>query len=388
MFTWLNRNSRKKGDRKLGDRVETGTKLKKLHVKNVQSIKDLVVTFDENGVFQFKGANNVGKSALLKALTVVMRNVSNNQYKDFLRDEEKTFEVTFEDFSGNKVHLSRGAVDFYEWEINGKKGRMDKTQGKVPLEVRDFFNLYEENEKTKTCLNIRLPRETLLFVDTTPGDNAMMFQKALGTEEYMLAIKQVDSRAREINKEVKLVEGYLEQEQETLDETNKKLATEEQSVKNMERYEEKLRQEYEEFKQVEHMLQLTGEYASKKKEVKEKKEIIQQLDVKPIKDGIDKLSALIAVEDAILEKEKLEKSIKQKNNKLDQFNLDNFDKEFQQIEKIEEFISLFQAYKLMVTDLKEKKEQGEQAKAELDAFKEEVDVCPFCGSELSESHTH
>src|SRR5690625_719867 len=158
---------------------DSSMKIRKLTVKNFQSIKEITVTFDENGIFRFTGLNNVGKSAILKAMTIVMRNISNNQYKEFLRDETNSFEITVWDFSDNWVRLSRGAVDFYEWSIDGKSGRMDRTQGKVPLEVQGYFNLYEENEKTKACLNVRLPREVLLFVDTTPGDNAMMFQKAL-----------------------------------------------------------------------------------------------------------------------------------------------------------------------------------------------------------------
>src|SRR5699024_5221978 len=212
-------------------------KIKSVEVINFQSIRKLKVEFDKKGVFRFKGLNNTGKSAFLKAITTLMRNVSNNNYKDFLRDGADTFQVKMKDFHGNWVKLSRGAEDFYEWEIGGRKDRVDKTKGKVPQELQKFFNLYVETEKTKECLNVRLPREVLLFIDTTAGDNAMMLQKALGTEEYMLGIKRVDRQGREINKEVKIIEKYLEKETEKLDGSKSELAVKKQKLEEIERYE-------------------------------------------------------------------------------------------------------------------------------------------------------
>lgn len=185
-------------------------KLKQLEVKNFQSLKDCTIDFDESGVYHVAGKHNIGKSAVVKAINTLFQNVSRYKYKYYIRDNETSFYIkgTFHD--GSEITLSRGENDYYEWKLPSGDGIFNRTDGKIPVEVEKYLNLYIDNEKTKECLNIRTPRSKLLFVDTTVGDNYYLFQKALKTEEFVLATRLANSKKRRVSTNIKKVEEYKE----------------------------------------------------------------------------------------------------------------------------------------------------------------------------------
>lgn len=198
-------------------------KFKKLRIKNFLAYKEIEFDFEENGAYHIWGENNTGKSAMLYAIRTLIRNVSNIHYKSFLRDDCASFLIEAEMWDGNRITLSRGATDYYEWFIDGNRGFLDKTKGKVPDAVEEYFNFYIDNEKTKECLNLRMARDTLLFVDSTAGDSAYLLQKALGTEDILLAMKLGEAKRKELKKEAKVFEGIIETEDEKMKKVNEKL---------------------------------------------------------------------------------------------------------------------------------------------------------------------
>src|SRR5699024_7201499 len=363
-------------------------KIKKVRVKNFQSIKDLEVDFEEKGVYRFKGLNNTGKSAFLKAMTFLMRNVSNNNYKDYLRDGEDTFKVSMEDYEGNKVTLSRGAVDFYEWDIGGIEERVNKTGGKVPVELQKYFNLYEENEKTKECLNIRLPREVLLFIDTSPGDNAMMLQKALGTEEYMLAIKKVDKQGKSIKKEVDVLDKYMDKEVEKLDRTKTELVTKQNYLSEIERYERKLRNDYDDYIKITDLVEKSEEVAYRQRELREKKKILDGFEFYEVKESIDTLQVIEEQINKMKKIKDLEDSLQSKKERLEDIQYEGIKKDINILEKIEQAIEVGTNLATSKRRLKSKKQKLDESEKELKEFKDELGVCPFCGGSLEKCHVH
>lgn len=188
-------------------------KLKTLRIRNLLAIKDATVEFDENGVFHIKGRNNVGKSALLKAINILWNNVNQIEVKEFLRDNTTTFVLDAEMHDGSTVKLSRGTTDYYVWNILGVEGRLDKTKGKVPEILHKYYNLYTDNERTHECLNVRLPRDILTFVDTTKTETYYLVQKALRTEEYILAAQKAEAKKREITNSQKQIKQFIERDQ-------------------------------------------------------------------------------------------------------------------------------------------------------------------------------
>lgn len=401
-------------------------KIKHLRIKNFQSIKDIEFEFDEKGVNRFSGPNNIGKSVVLKAIATIMLNVSNRYYKEFIRDEEDTFEIRLEDFEGNWVHLSRGAVDFYAWSINGEEGREDRTDGKVPVVLKKYFNLYNEEEKTKECLNIRLPDDSLLFVNTTPGDNAMMFQKALGTEDYMLGIKLVDKKGNEIKKEIKLENKYLEKETEKLTEAESDLQKTIKDVEELERYETILKTHKNKYVKILDMEESTEEVMLLRKYVKENKTALEEFNLNEIKDGLKELSKLETVIDLaeevrdkgelIKDKNKTLSSIKVKElnknidiyrrivesidvyedvskikNKLSKVvkvnvNSNDLQKDINLVSKINGVMEVVQNIKELTNKIKQGKDDYNKLNLEIKKIEKEMGHCPTCGTAFPHEH--
>lgn len=264
-------------------------KIKKLRIRNFLALKDITLDFSEQGVFHLYGANNIGKSAIVSAISAVLRNVSNNQYKDFLRDDCVTFRIDLKTWEDNTITLSRGTTDYYEWDINGVSGRMDKTGGKVPKAVKDYVNLYVDEQKTKECLNIRLPRSLLTFVDMTGGDNAHLFQKALGTEEFLLSMKLSESKRREVVKEKTVLDKYREREVQKLREVEVVLSDERIKLERVEGYESVLKAEYGMYKKIEEVVESARDLQVASNKVKEAENKLKDIDTDRVKTALEEL---------------------------------------------------------------------------------------------------
>lgn len=391
-------------------------KIKTLTIKDFQSVKNIKIEFSPSGVTRFSGPNNIGKSVILKAINAVMQNISNRNYKEYIRDNEDTFEVIVEDFDGNVVHLSRGDVDFYAWTIDGKEGREDRTGGRVPKAVRDYFNVYIEEEKTKECLNVRLPGDRLLFVDTSAGDNAMLFQRALGTEDYMLGIKRVDKIGRDLKKETKLIEKYLEQEESKLKDVEVELSDLQQSVANIERYEDVLKVEWGKLEKVFEVEKDTEDYVTLKSEITTNKEILKELridqlgkeiegikhlkemseieeDVRGLRNNIKKLKAikvdtelgkdlgvLQEIQEVITVQTEVD-SLAASVQRMVDIEVDvGLEEELRKLDNISNVEQIYKEVVKGTKGIKEKKEQYQKIKKELLEVEDELGYCPTCGT--------
>lgn len=190
--------------------------LSKLVIEDFQSIRHIELEFASDGLYWIRGKNNVGKSAIIKALSALFTNVSNNKYKEMIRDGSTTFNVKAW-FGPDYVELSRGGSDYYEWSFsNGESGRVDKTAGKVPPELEAYFNLYYEPEKTNRYLNLTGASDSLLFTESTGGDNYRLLQKALGTELLTKATKESDKIKRATLSENKTLLKLKEEKEDEL----------------------------------------------------------------------------------------------------------------------------------------------------------------------------
>lgn len=182
---------------------EIPTGLRRIHIENVQSIADLTLDFEESGVYRLVGDNDVGKSAILRAINALFHNVSRSSYKEYISDWADTFVVEGWFYDGGYVKLSRGANDFYEWSIPSSGNIVMKTDGKVPPELEEYFNLYTEKDKSKLTLNFNLQGDILPFVDTSASDNFWLTQKALGTNVLLNASKMLKKENQDNQKLVK-----------------------------------------------------------------------------------------------------------------------------------------------------------------------------------------
>ncbi|PGT89938.1 hypothetical protein [Bacillus thuringiensis] len=409
-----------------------GLRIKTLRVRSLQSMKDITVSFSERGVFKLDGNNNIGKSALSEAIRILAKNVSNNNYKYYLRDGCTNFVIDYEGWDGSKITLSRGSVDFYEWELaDGKKGRADKTGGRVPAELEEYFNLYHEKEKTKEILNFRMKDSLIPFVEMTAGDNNFILQKALGTEDFLLALKSVQKIKNEESKEVKVIETQLDQETERLQTITASLTQKERSLAEVERYEAVLKAEYEILEGLEDVKQAKQVLNTEESRLNALKSRVTNL---PIEEGETILALLQDVQDlqgAMKHLSELEKEYESKKARVTGLeteegeeilvilqDIQELQKEIHMLAQIETELSSLKARLESVSgmeeveellaclnDIKEMqeayrqlhvlenqtmqaKEQYEQAQKELEQLKEEMGVCPLCGVDIHQEHLH
>lgn len=402
-------------------------KITKYHIRNFQSIKDLTIELDGDGLYWIRGKNNIGKSNLLRAMSTVFTNVSNNSYKPFIRDNCTTFKIKvwFED---DWVELVRGATDYYEWVIDGQHGRVDKTAGKVPDELVDYFNLYYEAEKTKRYLNITSSDDPLLFVSTTGGDNDRLLQIALGTEVVMGASKRAEQLKRQATAEQKTIRTLLSEQEEQLTGMQARHDTLSDQIEQLDRLELVLDNEYKITTLLKNQQELVTDYAllgSKLIELMQDEELIkaanleqQHHDIQVITKQLkqeqeyqtfikteqevhvltsEELASLTNLEDSVLkinkqvEQESLYQQLLQASEvlELQSQGVDELDADFAQLANIKKHINDLKAYQKLEQDLVNAEEVVQEVTAEYERLREEIGECPLCGSSLEgTSHKH
>lgn len=409
-------------------RVCTG--LRRIHIENVQSIVDLTLDFDETGVYRLVGDNDVGKSAILRAITALFTNVSRSNYKEYISDWADTFIVEGWFYDGGYVKLSRGAEDFYEWSIPNSSEKILKTDGKVPLELQKYFNLYSENDKSKLTLNFNLQGDVLPFVDTTASDNFWLTQKALGTNLLLKASKRMKLNNSDIDKEIKITNENIEYENEIAKKIDNEIRTDEEFIDKLSRNISVINEEQSELEKIKEFKGLLDTVNSMKTRLQEIP-VVSDLEfhqlstksnelalLKEYKNQLDSISLLkrnleinevksnqlrdleiLQEKDSeivLLNKYKKEKdhittlktkysTIMSSINALDLSTFSN---------KISEMNDLlkFKKEKEYINNLVKSKENTEvlvgNIEKEILELKTEEKICPVCGSDLLEIHTH
>lgn len=401
-------------------------KITKYHIRNFQSIRDLEIDLDGDGLYWIRGKNNIGKSNLLRAMSVVFTNVSNNSYKPYIRDNCSTFKVKvwFED---DWVELSRGAVDYYEWFIDGEMFRVDKTSGRVPEELEEYFNLYYEAEKTKRYLNITSSDDPLLFVSTTGGDNDRLLQIALGTEVVMGASKKADQLKRQATAEQKTINTLLEEQEEQLTELKSRHDTLSDKIEQLDRLEQVLDNERHITQILSKQQEMVSDYAllgSKLIELMEDEELYKaaELDTRHNEiqatrqhlKRVQEYQGYVQSEQDIqtLTQDELE-SLEDANNQVQQVStqlereglylqlagavemldeqvqgVDELEQEFKEVKQLQQHLAELKQYQALHTKLDEVEELILQVNAEYEEIREEMGECPLCGSSLTGQHQH
>lgn len=358
-------------------------KLKKLRVRNVQSAKDVTINFGENGVFHLVGPNNIGKSVLVKSIQALFLNVSNNRYKEYLRDDCETFIVEGEMWSGDKLKLSRGATDYYEWTINGVEGRMDKTGGKVPKAVEDSVNMYVDKEKTNQCLNIRLPRSVLLFVDMTAGDTAYIMQKSLGTEEFLHSMKLSEKKRKSTAKEITTVEEYKERENVKLTALETTLSKEKTKLEKVMAYEAVLNEEYALYEAIEDIARTAKNMQKTKNELTEKKKNLKEVDGAEAKKLIDELTEIEELRTTMIAMVKIKNSMKDLKSKVTEKGIQELKNSIEEFRLVDEMLKSAIQLQRINKQKKMAKEEYENSDKELTDFMRDNKFCPIVAKTIN-----
>lgn len=288
------------------------TNLVRLEIENFQSIDYVEIPFNQTGVHWISGMPNVGKSAILKAIQALYKNISNFQYKEMIRDGEDFFRVKGYFGENDWVELIRGEGDRYSWAIDGNAGVMERTQGKVPFEVKEFYHLYWTGDKIRRYLNFTLVGDPLFFVETSQGDNTLILERALGTDRLTQVGKYSDSQKREVRSELRTLRKFHEESSETLEELTIEVNEERSKVELLDRLKEAIDQEVNVYNKIKKLQENTEKVLRIAEVVAQVQSDLDEVDVdyldKEIKE-YDKIKLLQDKEVRLLELKELEKEL-------------------------------------------------------------------------------
>jgi len=167
---------------------------RRIKIENFGPIRSLELKDLERGrAYHFIAQNDTGKSNLIEALDIVCHNVPDIHVQKYVSDYADYFLIEVEDFEGNIITLRRGqGLSEYTLQKGDDIKTWNKQRGSVPLEIQRLFNMYTNNEK----INFRYQDDRILFMNTTPGENYAMFQKALRTDVVLEALKKARQKER------------------------------------------------------------------------------------------------------------------------------------------------------------------------------------------------
>lgn len=169
------------------------SKIVGIELENFMSIKKAKLVFDDSGIINLKGYNDSGKSAVFRALDVLMTNAHPADQRSFIRHGEDYFRVIVHFDDGVSILRDKylKGSNLYEMYADGKVifstkvgNTLTKVTG-VPLEIKEYLGLTETKEGE--FLNFRSIYDKLFLVDTSGSENVELLNGVLKIKETSLA---------------------------------------------------------------------------------------------------------------------------------------------------------------------------------------------------------
>lgn len=364
--------------------------LTRIEIENFQSIEYVSIPLNNTGVHWINGKPNVGKSAVLKAIQALFTNVSNHKYREMIRDGQDAFRVKGYFGEDNWVELIRGEGDSYTWVLDGQAGIQEKTQGKVPLEVRQYYGLYWTGDKIKRYLNFTLVGDQLFFVETTSGDNTLILEKALGTDRLTRVGKYSDTEKREVRSELRTIRNFQEESENKHEELTEKVSDWQERLEGLDRLEKTLDIEVNTYETVDGLLSGITQLANIARVVKEVEDNIAKVDVSGLQEEIklyDKVNSLYNRRVRLQELGKVQEELEVDISTEELVELEKEIKDYQQVtEKTDKLNKAQTAYKQLQEELEETATRYQELLQEKEDFLAQFEVCPFCERPMGSEH--
>lgn len=364
--------------------------LTRIEIENFQSIEYVSIPLNNTGVHWINGKPNVGKSAVLKAIQALFTNVSNHRYKEMIRDGQDAFRVKGYFGEDNWVELIRGEGDSYTWVLDGQAGIQEKTQGKVPLEVRQYYGLYWTGDKIKRYLNFTLVGDQLFFVETTSGDNTLILEKALGTDRLTRVGKYSDTEKREVRSELRTIRNFQEESENKHEELTEKVSDWQERLEGLDRLEKTLDIEVNTYETVDGLLSGITQLANIARVVKEVEDNIAKVDVSGLQEEIklyDKVNSLYNRRVRLQELGKVQEELEVDISTEELVELEKEIKDYQQVtEKTDKLNKAQTAYNQLQEELEETATRYQELLQEKEDFLAQFEVCPFCERPMGSEH--
>ena len=172
--------------------LSTYSRLIKWEVFNFMSIEHGECEFDDKNIVNLKGYNDSGKSAMLRALDVLMSNMSPQKQVEFIQDDKDFFRIIAYFDDGVSILRDKyiNGQSLYEMYKDGtvifrtKVGNALARVSEEPEPIRNYLGLIQYDN---TVLNSRSCFEKQIGVQTTGSENYKMFNTVLKSEEIASA---------------------------------------------------------------------------------------------------------------------------------------------------------------------------------------------------------
>lgn len=193
----------------------TYSKLVKWEVYNFMSIEHGECEFDERNIINLKGYNDSGKSAMLRALDVLMSNMSPQKQVEFIQDDKDYFRIIAYFDDGVSILRDKyiNGQSLYEMYKDGqvifstKVGDALARVNEVPEPIRDYLGLIQYEN---TVLNSRSCFEKQIGVQTTGSENYKMFNTVLKSEEIASASAMLNNDKNKLVADINKLDADIE----------------------------------------------------------------------------------------------------------------------------------------------------------------------------------
>lgn len=184
------------------------SKILGLELENFMSIKEAKLVFDETNILNLKGYNDSGKSAITRALDVLLFDFYKRAQKNFITHGEHYFRI--------KLHFDDGVTIVRDKYLNGSslyemysEGQLifstkvgnTLTQVKdVPLEIREYLAMTETSEGN--YLNSQSIYDKQFLIQTTGSENVELLNGVLKLKETGLATTAIKNDINQLSSSI------------------------------------------------------------------------------------------------------------------------------------------------------------------------------------------
>lgn len=364
--------------------------LTRIEIENFQSIDFLSIPLSNTGVHWINGKPNVGKSAILKATQALFTNVSNNRYKEMIRDGEDAFRVKGYFGEDDWVELIRGEDDRYSWAVEGRAGTLTKTQGRVPYELRQYYDLYWTGDKIKRYLNFTMVGDQLFFVETSSGDNTLILEKALGTDRLTRVGKYAESEKRDIRSELRTIRTFHEEADVKLERLIKEVEDGTDVLSGLDRLAKTLDTEVHTYEKVEKLVEKISSLANIAQVVKSVEDNLSKVDSRTLQSEIEEFDKVNTLYEKSVKLDDLEQELAGLAVNVTRQELKSLEEEVNEYHKVSEkadkLIKAKETQRLLTTSLEETALKYQELLKEKEDFLGQFEVCPFCERPMGSEH--
>lgn len=187
------------------------SRIREVHITNFMSIRYAKVEFNNSDIVKVLGYNDIGKSAILRAIGVALLNKWPSKQKSFIKDETRYFQVdvVFDDDVVIRYEKHDSGSSLYEMYQNDelmfttklRDGLYEKITG-VPEKIYEYLGLMSTPDGID--LNYGVNSDKQLLVETTGSENYKTINTVLKSEEIYRAVNS-------LNKDNNTLQGQINQ---------------------------------------------------------------------------------------------------------------------------------------------------------------------------------